>query len=78
MGKGIVSLVNGGKAKAVLFVDGMNHNLLYVSHICDQGYDVLFRFKSYQINYESKYEVIDEVVRTNNNRQRKFREMLSN
>lgn len=35
IGKGIVKLKSGrGKAKDVLFVDGMKHNLLSVSQIC--------------------------------------------
>jgi hypothetical protein len=37
-GKGMVSLSNGkGKAQDVLFVEGLKHNLLSVSQVCDQG-----------------------------------------
>ena len=43
-GKGVISLSNDrGKAKDVLFFDGMKHNLLSVSQMCDQGYDVIFK-----------------------------------
>ena len=34
VGKGVVNLANGrGKAKNVLFVDGLKHNLLCVSYV---------------------------------------------
>jgi hypothetical protein len=35
-GKGMVSLSNGkGKAQYVLFLEGLKHNLLSVSQLCD-------------------------------------------
>jgi len=38
VGKGIVTLINGkGKAQDDLLVDGLKHNLLSVSQICDQA-----------------------------------------
>ena len=36
-GKGIVQLKEKVKAGNVLYVDGLKHNLLSVSHMCDQG-----------------------------------------
>ena len=43
-GKWTVILNNGrGKAQDVLFTDGLKHNLLSVSQICDKGCEVLFR-----------------------------------
>jgi hypothetical protein len=45
-GKGMVSLSNGkGKAQDVLLVDGLKHNLLSVSQMCDRGCEVLFMSK---------------------------------
>lgn len=35
-GKGIISLNKMTKAQNVLYVDGMKHNLLSASQICDQ------------------------------------------
>ena len=68
MEKGIGSLVNGkGKAKDVLFIEGLKHNLLNVSQMCDQGYDALFRSNNYQIMSTGTSEVVAKVVRTNNN-----------
>jgi len=42
-GKGTLSLLNENtKTKNVLYVDGMKHNILNVSHMCDQGPDLTF------------------------------------
>ena len=42
-GKGTATLVNGlGKAQNTLLVEGLKHNLLSVSQICDQGHNVVF------------------------------------
>ena len=56
-GKGMVGLSNGkGKAQDVLFVDGLKHNLLSVSQVCDRGCEVVFtsrdcKIKSYPQDY---------------------------
>jgi len=42
-GKETVMLKENFKARNVLFVDGLKHNLLSVSHMCDQGNEVVFR-----------------------------------
>jgi hypothetical protein len=48
--KGMVSLSNGkGKAQDVLLVDGLKHNLLSVSQMCDRGCIVFFTSKDYKI-----------------------------
>jgi hypothetical protein len=49
-GKGMVSLSNGkGKAQDVLLVDGLKHNLLSVSQMCDRGCKVFFTSKDCKI-----------------------------
>jgi len=51
IGKGLVNLSNGrSKAQEVLFFDGLKHNLLSVSHICDRGCEVTFTAKNCKIN----------------------------
>jgi hypothetical protein len=46
----MVSLSNGkGKAQDVLFVDGVKHNLLSVSQVCDRGCKVVFTSKDFKI-----------------------------
>ena len=42
-GKGTTQLKEKVKAGNVLYVDGLKHNLLSVSQMCDQGTDVIFR-----------------------------------
>jgi len=42
-GKGFVYLKEKVKARNVMYVDGLKHNLLSVSQICDQGNEVVFR-----------------------------------
>ena len=45
-GKGMVSISNGkGEAQDVLFVDGLKHNLLSVSQVCDRGCEFFLRLK---------------------------------
>jgi hypothetical protein len=49
-GKGMVSLNNGkGKSQDVLLVDGLKHNLLSVSQMCDRGCEVVFTSKDCKI-----------------------------
>ena len=46
----MVSLSNGkGKDQDVLFVEGLKHNLLSVSQVCDRGCEVVFTSKDYRI-----------------------------
>jgi hypothetical protein len=46
----MVSLSNGkGKSQDMLFVDGLKHNLLSVSQVCDRGCEVVFTSKDCRI-----------------------------
>jgi hypothetical protein len=48
-GKGMVSLSNGkGDAQDVLLVDGLKHNLLNVSQMCDRGCEEVFTYVSFK------------------------------
>lgn len=63
-GKGIVSLNNGkGKAQDVLFVDGLKHNLLSVSQVCDRGCEVVFNSKECKIKFVSTGQLIAKGIR---------------
>lgn len=67
-GKGTIILKNGrGKGQYVLFVDGLKHNLLSVSHMCDKGCDVIFRAKDCEIISTSTGKVLSKGVQTENN-----------
>jgi hypothetical protein len=67
-GKGMVSLSNGkGKAQDVLIVDGLKHNLLSVSQMCDRGCVVVFTSKYCNIKFVNSGQVVAKGIRTNNN-----------
>jgi hypothetical protein len=67
-GKGMVSLSNGkGKAQDVLLVDGLKHNLLSVSQMCDRGCEVLFTSKDCKIKSVNSGQVVAKGTRTENN-----------
>jgi hypothetical protein len=64
-GKGMVSLSNGkGKAQDVLLVDGMKHNLLSVSQMCDRGCEVVFMSKDCKIKSVNSGQVVAKGIRT--------------
>jgi hypothetical protein len=63
-----VSLSNGkGKAQDVLLVDGLKHNLLSVSQMCDRGCKVLFTSKDCKIKSVNSGQVVAKGIRTKNN-----------
>jgi hypothetical protein len=67
-GKGMVSLSNGkGKAQDVLLVDGLKHNFLSVSQICDRGCEVVFTSKDCKIKSVNSGQVVAKGIRTDNN-----------
>ena len=66
--KGVVNLSNGkGKANHVLYVDGLKHNLLSVSQMCDKWYDVVFRAKKCQIKSTCIGEIVFGAIRIDKN-----------
>jgi hypothetical protein len=67
-GKGIVSLSNGKrKAQDVLFVEGLKHNLLSVSQVCDRGCEVIFTSKDCRIKFVDSGQLVAKGIRTENN-----------
>jgi hypothetical protein len=67
-GKGMVSLSNGKvKAQYVLFVECLKHNLISVSHVCDQGCEVVFTSKDCRIKYVNLGQLVAKGIRTKNN-----------
>jgi hypothetical protein len=64
-GKGMVSLSNGKvKAQDVLFVDGLKHNLLSVSQVCDKGCEVVFTSKDCKIKSLNLGQLVAKGIRT--------------
>ena len=67
-GKGRVSLSNGkGKSQEVLLVDGLKHNFLNVSQMCDRGCEVVFTSKDCKINSVNSGQVVAKGIRIDNN-----------
>ena len=67
-GKGPTTLINGqGKAQNTLLVEGLKHNILSVSQICDQGHNVVFNTKNCEIKDSSSGELVAKGVRTPDN-----------
>ena len=67
-GKGMVSFSNGkGKAQDVLFVDGLKHNLLSVSQMCDRGREIVFNSKECKIKFVSSGQLVVKGIRTKTN-----------
>jgi hypothetical protein len=67
-GKRMVSLSNGkGKYQDVLFVDGLKHNLLSASQVCDKGCEFSFTSKDCKIKALSSGQLIAKGIRTENN-----------
>jgi hypothetical protein len=67
-GKGMVSLSNSkGKSQDVLLVDGLKHNFLSVSQMCDRGCEVVFTSKYCKIKSVNSEQVVAKGIRTENN-----------
>ena len=66
--RGMVSLSNGkGDAQDVLPVDGLKHNLLNVSQMCDRGCKAVVNSKDCKIKSVNSGQVVAKSIRTNNN-----------
>lgn len=64
----MVSLSNGkGKSQDVLFVDGLKHNLLSVSQVCDRGCEVIFTSKDCKIKSVNSRQLVAKGIRKETN-----------
>eukprot|EP00253_Pinus_taeda_P027337 PITA_27337 len=66
-GKGFVLLKEKVKDRNVMYVDGLKHNLLSVSQMCDQGNEVVFRSNGCVVCELDIGETLTKGVRTPNN-----------
>jgi hypothetical protein len=68
IGEGIVQIGNKNeKAQKVLLVEDMEHNLLSVSQMCEQGHKVTFDSKKCDIRKEGSGKLVSTAARTSNN-----------
>ena len=51
----------------MFFVDGLKHNLLSVSQVCDKGCEVVFTSKDCKINFVPSGQSVAKGIRTGNN-----------
>ena len=66
-GKGIVFLKEKVKYGNVLFIDGLKHNLLSVSQMCDHEHEVVFSSKNCVVRNIDTSKVIIKGKRTPSN-----------
>ena len=43
----------------VLFMEGLKHNLLSISHLCDKSYQITFKPNTCEISLPKSQEVLD-------------------
>jgi hypothetical protein len=68
LGEGVVELGRKNvKAKNVLLVEYLNHNLLGVSKMCDQGYTLMFDYQKCKIRENNSGRVVATATRRPNN-----------
>jgi hypothetical protein len=68
LGEGVVEIGRKNvKAKNVLLVEDLNHNLLNVSKICDQGYTLTFDSQKCKIKENNSGRLIATAKRRPNN-----------
>ena len=66
-GKGSIFLKQKVKDGNVMYVDGLKHNLLSVSQMCDQGNEVVFRSNGCVVHELDIGETVIKCTRTPNN-----------
>eukprot|EP00253_Pinus_taeda_P003434 PITA_03434 len=66
-GKGSIFLKEKVKSGNVMYVDGLKHNLLSVSQMCDQGNEVVFRSNRCVVHELDTGEIVIKGTRTPNN-----------
>jgi hypothetical protein len=68
LGEGVVELGRKNvKAKNVLLVEDLNHNLLIVSKMCDQGYTLTFDSRKCKIRENNSGRLVATRTRRPNN-----------
>jgi len=56
-GKGTIDKLNSAKIENVQYVEGLKHNLLSISQLCDSGFEVVFKPNICEITQTSSNKV---------------------
>ena len=68
LGKVVVNLGSEKvKATNVLLIEYLKHNLLSVSKMCDQGYNIIFNSQKCEIRKEDSRRLVATATRSQNN-----------
>jgi hypothetical protein len=57
-GKGTIGKLNSAKIENVHYVEGLKHNLISISQLCDNGLEVIFKTDSCEIKQPSSNKVL--------------------
>ena len=66
LGRGNVGIGSSTTIENVLYVEGLRHNLLSISQLCDKGYKVNFKSNGCTISHDSSCKVLFTSKRVNN------------
>src|SRR3954470_887823 len=66
IGSGTISIGNSPSITSVLLVEGLTHNLLSISHLSDNGYDIIFNQKSFKAVNQKDGSILFTGKRKNN------------
>jgi len=65
-GKGIIGKNNSAKIEYVQYVEGLKHNLLSISQLCDNGFEVIFKPNICEVKKVSTRNIFFTVSRKKN------------
>jgi hypothetical protein len=57
-GKGTIGKLNSAKIENVHYVEGLKHNLISISQLCDNGLEVIFKTDSCEIKQPSSNKIL--------------------
>jgi transposase InsO family protein len=57
-GKGVIGKINSAKIENVQYVEGLKHNLISISQLCDSGFEVTFKPHTCEVRQESSGKIL--------------------
>ena len=65
-GKGIIGKNNSAQIEDVQYVEGLKHNLLSISQLCDSGFEVVFKPNICEVKQTSSGKILFSGIRKKN------------